>query len=102
MLLALVFSHTANCVAACGSEQPLSTAVDDPPQLEATKPEEFHCGSGATAQSPEVPGAFCRRIASPHDALIQLTTPPSCRSLYQPLAKSFSVLISPRETRPFQ
>src|SRR3954447_16576357 len=100
MLLGSVFSHTANFVASTGYFAPLSTAVDEPPQLAAANCAPPHCGIGATRHLPEALGALPMRIASPHCALTQPTIWPSCRCLYQAFAKSGSVATSLSRMRP--
>src|SRR6266700_4500691 len=93
-LCELVLSQMANSVASLGCFELLNTAVVDPPQLPSAVGPSVHSGIGATLHFPEDCGAFDERTPAPQTAEIQVATDPVCRSWYQPLVKSGSVLTS--------
>src|SRR6266516_7391797 len=84
----------ANWVASLGCFELLNTTTLDPPQFPSALWPACHCGIGATRHLPEDCGAFELSTAGPQAPEIQVATAPVCRSWYQPLEKSGSVLTS--------
>src|SRR6188474_1099825 len=77
-----VFSHTANCAAACLCLDPSVTPVVEPPQLPVLFSPAAHCGIAAISHLPLVLAAFPASTPGAQTALGQTRYVPSLSALF--------------------